>query len=279
MPVLTYFKDREDPRDYVYNPKKIFGKQILRRRKVMGVNGVVDYKKFMSPVKNQGNLGSCVGFAVTALKEYHENVEYLNERSAGSKYKREKSVYDLSEQWTYWKTKQIDPWGPDVEGTSIRYALKVLQKIGCPPEEGWEYTDDKFDIGNPESWTHLVARWNKIDSYWRLPDVDAIISAIRNGGPVLVGVGCYEEIFNPESDGFVSYPKYPQYCYGGHALLLTGYDLNKERVFFKNSWGTNWGQEGYGQFGFDYIRDFCWDAWAVKDAQVTKSMLKGTVTL
>ena len=125
----------------------------------------------------------------------------------------------------------------------------------------------------------MIARWNKIDSYWRLPDLDSIISSIRYGGPVLVGVGCFEEIFNPMPDGFVPYPEYPQYCYGGHALLLTGYDLNKKRVFFKNSWGPNWGEEGYGKFGFDYIRDFCWDAWAVKDAQVTKSMLKGTVTL
>jgi C1A family cysteine protease len=185
----------------------------------------------------------------------------------------------LSEQWTYWNAKKIDPWGPSVEGTSTRYALKVLQKLGCPPEEAWKYTDNKIDIGKPESWSHMVARWNTIESYWRLNSVEDMESALRNIGPVVVGIGCYEEIFRPEPDGFIPYPAQPQYCYGGHAVLICGYDLDSHRFLFKNSWGANWGQDGYGWLGFDYMRDFCWDAWVTQDHRVTRGMLKGTVTL
>jgi hypothetical protein len=233
----------------------------------------------MSPVKNQGGLGSCVGFAVTALKEFHENVEYLNEQAAGSNYVREDSIYDLSEQWTYWNAKKIDPWGPEIEGTSIRFALKVLNKIGCPPEKAWEYTDNKINIGEPESWSHLIARWNKIDSYWRITNFDHLMESLLHLGPVVLGVGCYEEIFRPEPDGFVPYPKNPQYCYGGHAILACGFDRIKERILFKNSWGTSWGDKGYGWLGFDYVKSFCWDAWAASDLNVTRGMLEGTVTL
>lgn len=279
MPVLHYFKDKEDPRDFKFHKHKILDKDVLKKFRQLRKPRSINYRQYMSPVKDQGQLGSCVGFAVTALKEFQENVEYLTEREEGNDYIRENPIYDLSEQWTYWNAKKIDPWGPSVEGTSIRYALKVLHKIGCPPENAWEYTDSNIDIGKPDGWSHLIARWNKIDSYWRLDSLSTILEAIRLVGPVVIGVGCYEEIFSPEDDGFVPYPQYPQYCYGGHAILACGYDFQKERILFKNSWGTNWGDKGYGWLGFDYIRDFCWDAWTAKDVRVTKAMLEGTVTL
>jgi C1A family cysteine protease len=282
MPNLNYFKDVPDNRDFLFETvgdvigedqhEQLLGKDLKSADKI-------DYRPYMSPVKNQGNLGSCVGFAVTALKEFQENTEYLNEQAAGSDYVREDSIYDLSEQWTYWNAKKIDPWGVDVEGTSIRFALKVLHKIGCPPEKAWEYTDNKINIGKPEGWAHLIARWNKIDSYWRLTTFEQIMDALMHIGPVVLGVGCYDEIFRPEPDGFVPYPKTPQYCYGGHAILACGFDRNKERVLFKNSWSTNWGADGYGWLGFDYIRSFCWDAWVATDLNVTRAMLEGTVTL
>jgi C1A family cysteine protease len=157
--------------------------------------------------------------------------------------------------------------------------LKVLNKIGCPPEEGWSYTDDKINIGKPESWTYLIARWNTINSYWRLRSLHAILSAIEQTGPIVAGVGCYEEIFKPQDDGFVPYPKQPKYCYGGHAILICGFDRVKKRLMFKNSWGPNWGKDGYGSFDYDYIRDFCWDAWASKDDRVNLAMMHGSVTL
>ena len=289
MPGLNYFKDQEDTRDYKFKLKKFLGKKPSRREQLLKAVEYCDYRSLMSSVKNQGNLGSCVGFAVTALKEYHENVEFIKENFDPKNMSSEEMnalkteflerKYDLSEQWTYWNAKKIDPWGPDVEGTSIRYALKVLHKIGCPPEKGWEYTDSAINIGEPESWTHLIARWNTIESYWRLNSLSDILDALSISGPVLIGVGCYEEIFRPEPDGFVPYPRYPQYCYGGHALLLTGYDKKNSRVFFKNSWGENWGDGGYGSFGFDYMRDFCWDAWATKDHSVVRDMLRGSVSL
>lgn len=280
MPVLTYFKDAEDSRDYEFKPARVLGNGVLRkiRKTRTKFPGVVDYRNFMSPVKNQGNLGSCVGFAVTALKEFHENVEYADEKKAGSDYERD-SIYDLSEQWTYWNAKKIDPWGPSVEGTSIRYAMKVLQKIGCPPEEGWKYTDNKINIGEPESWAHMIARWNTIESYWRIPSLKKLLAALRNVGPVVIGVGCYEEIFNPDKDGYVPMPKSPQYCYGGHAILACGYNYKTKRVLFKNSWGTGWGDGGYGWFHFKYLQKYCWDAWAAKDERVTRAMLRGTISL
>lgn len=62
---------------------------------------IIDYTDDMSPVKDQGRLGSCVGFAVAAMKEYQEKIEHEKEVGEGKKYKRSKKDYDLSEAWMY----------------------------------------------------------------------------------------------------------------------------------------------------------------------------------
>jgi len=230
---------------------------------------VVDWTPYMSPVKDQGGLGSCVGFAVAAMKEFQEQKEHYEEVMNGKKYRREQDHYDLSEAWVYWNSKKIDPW-PDSEGTSIRCAMRVLHKIGIPCEAGWEY-DDRFK-GEPKSWAHLVAKWGLIDSYWRINGLDDLKLAL-NDQPVVIGVACFREIFSPVN-GVVSYPANPNELLGGHAICIVGYNDDKQLVKFKNSWSTYWGEEGYGYLPYEYINDFMWDAWVAKDLRVTRKILQ-----
>lgn len=49
---------------------------------------------------------------------------------------------------------------------------------------------------------------------------------------------------------------------GGHLVLLCGYDLHKEVVYFKNSWGEEWGDKGYGEIPLDKIDDLL-EVWAL----------------
>ena len=74
-------------------------------------------------------------------------------------------------------------------------------------------------------------------------------------------------------------PAFPQYCYGGHAICVCGYDNKKKLIKFKNSWGDSWGEKGYGYLHYSYIENYMWDAWACKDLSVTKEMLKGAKEL
>jgi hypothetical protein len=43
---------------------------------------------------------------------------------------------------------------------------------------------------------------------------------------------------------------------GGHVILLVGYDSGKRTFIFQNSWGTNWGQGGFGTIPEDYIINY-----------------------
>jgi len=270
---LNYKKDPVDKRDFVFKttlpskPEKL----------ATYIPSAIDHTFKMSSVKNQGSLGSCVGFAVSALKEWQETVEHLAEVELGKKDHRRNSKYDLSESWVYWMSKKIDPW-PNEEGTSIRFAMKVLHKIGVPCEGAWPYNDSVQ--GSPESWAHLVARWSLIDSYWRVNNLDELKVALLNG-PVVLGIPCFDSIFYADETGLVAYPRDPNTIYGGHAICAVGYNDKKYGgvIKFKNSWGNYWGNGGYGFLPYSYINDFLWDAWACKDLSVTKEMLEGTRSL
>lgn len=267
---LNYIKDTTDERDFKYaslfkNPRKAASK----------LSTSADHTHQMSSVKNQGSLGSCVGFAVAAMKEWQEHHEHQKEVLEGKKDIRKGKEYNLSESWIYWNAKKIDPWS-NSEGTSIRYALKVLNKIGVPTENGYIY--DPINIGKPKKWANLIAVWNIIGKYWRLDTLTELKLALIKS-PVPIGIPCFSEIFNVGSNGMVPYPANSKNIKGGHAICCVGYNNDTELIKFKNSWGSNWGENGYGYLPYSYVRDFLWDAWTCTDITVTKDMLKGTRSL
>jgi C1A family cysteine protease len=59
----------------------------------------VDHTPKMTSVKDQGMLGSCVSFAVGAMKEWQEGEEHRQEVAEGKKDHREGKEYDYSESW------------------------------------------------------------------------------------------------------------------------------------------------------------------------------------
>jgi C1A family cysteine protease len=254
---LNLVKDAVDERDYKFDSSDF---------NLYESSNAIDWTSTMSPVKDQGQLGSCVAFATAAMKEWQEQQEQEQELKEGKKYRRKSKYYDYSEQWIYYNCKKIDPW-PNDEGTSLRYAMRVLNKIGVPCEKGWKYNDKVK--GEPEKWAKMVSRWALIDSYYRLKGLDDLKLALQ-AGPVIAGIYCFREMFTVGKDGVISYPNNPQEIYGGHAICIVGFDDSKKLVKFKNSWSTSWGQNGYGYLPYSYINNFMLDAWAAKDIKVTK---------
>jgi hypothetical protein len=67
-----------------------------------------------------------------------------------------------------------------------------------------------------------------------------------------------------DADGVVNYPPFPKNL-GGHGVHVVGYVNNADRpagmplgsgggyFVIKNSWGCDWGDEGYGYLAYDYV--------------------------
>ena len=257
-------KDAVDNRDHLLKNLSIF-------KVGESLPSVIDHTSGMSPVKDQGNLGSCVSFSIAAMKEWQERKEHEKEVELGKPDHRKGKIYDYSEAWIYRMCKKIDDW-PGEEGTSIKCGMKVLNKIGVPAENAWPYK--KIYSEEPKKWAHLVARWAIGGEYYRIESIQQLKTSLMNG-PVVMGIPCFVEIFYVGSDGIVLYPANINECYGGHAIAAVGMDDSSQLIKFKNSWSSEWGDKGYGYISYKYFNDLAWDTWGSKDITVTKEMLKG----
>jgi C1A family cysteine protease len=56
---------------------------------------------------------------------------------------------------------------------------------------------------------------------------------------------------------------------GGHAVLAVGYDHPREQFIVRNSWGADWGMQGYCTMPYSYLLDsnLSDDFWTVKLVQ------------
>ena len=86
-------------------------------------------------------------------------------------------------------------------------------------------------------------------------------------GPFMAGVDVYESWFTDKASktGLIPMPKKKEQYQGGHAICIAGYDDSKKLFKFKNSWGDGWGNEGYGYLTYDYMKQYCLDAWSATD--------------
>lgn len=66
--------------------------------------------------------------------------------------------------------------------------------------------------------------------------------------PVITGVSWYEDMFQPDADGRVHITGA---LAGGHEFVVDEIDVEIERVWFTNSWGTSWGVNGRAYLTFD----------------------------
>ncbi len=60
--------------------------------------------------------------------------------------------------------------------------------------------------------------------------------------------------------------------YGGHAVTIVGY--NDHGFIFKNSWGTQWGDDGYGYISFDSHKLLCREVLAVESVTFREPQAK-----
>ncbi|MBN3040356.1 MAG: C1 family peptidase [Candidatus Omnitrophica bacterium] len=239
MTRLGCIKDKFDGRDYLmraYLP-------------VVKLPKKIDYTSKLSPVRDQGQEGTCVGFATASgMKEYQELLDYSK-------------LVILSPRFLYSECKKIDGM-PEEEGTTIRAAMKVLDKKGICREKFWPYVSRKK--GKAKRGAVSDAKKFRILSYARILNLSELRMSLATKGPCVIGVEVFKGMMETKT-GLIPMPKKKEYSLGGHAICPVGYDDKKKLIKFKNSWSTKWGKKGFGFLPYAYIEQHMMDAWSSVD--------------
>lgn len=110
-----------------------------------------------------------------------------------------------------------------------------------------EFDDNKVPEGTSvRAGLNVLKNHDLIESYWWAPDVDNMLRYLSNLGPMVAGTNWYA--YDTDLDGRVRFSGSPV---GGHAYLITGYDLSSRVFFMVNSWGLSFGHAGEGYITFD----------------------------
>jgi C1A family cysteine protease len=213
-----------------------------------------DLRNLCSKVEDQGQLGSCTAQALVG------NLELL-ENKAGTGFK------DLSRLFVYYNERALEGTIYEDSGAFLRDGIKSLVSKGICAESMWPYKIEKFAT-RPNICCYIKAMKCKISSYYRLSTLDDVLHCLADGYPFVFGFTVYDYFESEEmaENGILKMPTPGERVLGGHAVLGCGYDQTTKYVLVRNSWGTDWGIQGYFWMPFDYLtnRDLSDDFWTIR---------------
>jgi len=189
----------------------------------------VDLRSQLLPIRNQGSVCSCVSFSTSCMREFE---------AKSNNYLSPAFIYHLRSN------------SPQ-DCMTIQNALDILSSSGVCYDITYSYSNISSTGAIPQNAINEATKF-RIQSYARINDVASLKNALQNYGPCPIAFPAYNHsnqmwIQNP-GDTFI----------GGHCMLVVGYDANS--FIIRNSWGTNWGNQGYTNFPFDQW-GIQWEVW------------------
>lgn len=201
------------------------------------IPSMVDLRKNFPAAYDQGNLGSCTANAICGVISY-ENSNFMGSRL-----------------FLYYNEQKSENNFQDDAKTELSDGINVLANYGICPESMWSYNESKFATKPPNN-CYDVASTNKFMKIKQITnDLKNMKTVLSYAYPFVVGIAIYESF---ESDqvaktGVVSMPQIDETCLGGQTVVCVGYDDNRQVWIMRNSWGTNWGDNGYFYLPYKYL--------------------------
>lgn len=199
---------------------------------------------------NQGSSPRCVAYACLHMLEDGSYTHFYEKRSHDPAYMDTESsetslipAFDL-----YNSAQKRDRWqGNSYDGTSVRGGMKALQK----------------DYG-------------AISSYHWAQNIDELVEAVLNEGPVVIGSPWYESMYDPEKkdDRYFLDVNQGGRVVGGHAYIINGVNRSKGVARMKNSWGE-WAGNGMAYMDMEDLEYLVFDSGWGEAAIATEKKYEG----
>jgi C1A family cysteine protease len=202
----------------------------------------VDLREFFPQVKNQGSLGACSAFSTVGVFEFIS-------RSKGI-------TLSYSESFVYFMARTYDGSTDKDDGSSIFNAIRALSDFGVCELQYWDPNGNYLQP--PDAEARENATNNKVLKALNVKhNLNDIKSAISEGFPVCFGLKVYDSFGKPLK-GFVTTPSEDaiQNENGGyHSMIICGYSDNLKVFIVRNSWGVDFGDNGYCYIPYSYIEN------------------------
>lgn len=229
-------------------------------------------KKFAPTPKNQGAYGNCVGWSAayaarTILYSYEENL--INTSSI-----------DLNAFSPFFLYEQVKPYYDEdcKAGTTFFRVLEELKDMGVVKYRDYSQVCEGLLTSSLED----KAEEYRITDYKRLFGSNStaktlyVKKAISENKPVLIGIECCNPSFINSAGKDYWEPTTTETVPkgNGHALTLVAYDDEKYGGAFQimNSWGTEWGSDGFIWISYEDFEDYCFEAFEMSVMATQKTV-------
>lgn len=208
-----------------------------------------DGLNWVTPILDQAYCGSCVAFATVATLETQYKI---SSGFAGLNIK-------LSPQHLF-----ACGGGACHFGWFPEAASRYLQRSGVPDEACMPYTSGATgeDMECKQSCSDASQRSVKIAAYSTpsrsAKDVDSVKAALQKG-PLVTTLMVYADFMYYASG---VYKHMSGELMGGHAVSIVGYDDTLRAFIIRNSWGTSWGENGFGYVSYDDVSGIGDSTWS-----------------
>lgn len=217
----------------------------------------VDLRVYLNPVVDHSIIASC---SVEAIATAYE---YLLQRHQGQE-------VTLSRWFIYYNARAALDNLVEDSGVSFAQAIASLQKYGACGAETYADQPGIINEKPPESVYEAILPYALESSVAVVTDLSSFKFYLAVGYPVAFGLEVFTSFGEVAEDGLVLLPDLEMECHlGSHALLAVGYSDIDEVVIARNSWGVNWGDQGYCYLPYEYFNhpDLLGNGWLLRQYQ------------
>jgi len=217
---------------------------------------IMDLRKKFSDVYDQGKIGSCSANALCSIFEYDNTNGFKGSRLF--LYYNERIFINETEK---------------DEGAFLEDGIKALKFYGLCSENDWKYKLENVLV-KPDENAYINAKNNYVIEAININnDINTIKEWLDKNEPITAGISIFSNFmsYSVAKTGIVLMPKTTDKFIGGHAVVICGYDDNKEQFILRNSWGNYWGDKGYFYLPYAYVlnTNLCNDMWIIIKSKFT----------
>jgi hypothetical protein len=232
------------------------------------------FNRYHLDARQQGQRGACQVFALTGVAEYH--------------LAKQGRKADLSEMFLMWAANETAETSR-VDGFNQDLLIAGWQKLGICTESLQPYIAKNEPISPPTDKAKRDATaLSPVDvlliKHWasgigaRDDHLQRVFETLQEQNPLTVTlawpVGIPGDKYLDQDFMFVEHAE-STWDKSGHGTMFVGYEINKRYpggavFFFRNTWGPEWGDQGYAKISLDLARKLMISAYAVQPRKIEK---------